>query len=86
MYKRQEYTVTKSKLSWRSSKGYRDNVTELILPDTITEITGNFRQFRQLESITIPGSVKAFKADNAFMYMNKLKKIIFGEGVEERCV
>ncbi len=82
-YQGEEYTVTKSKLSWRSSKGYRDNVTELILPDTITEITGNFRQFRQLESITIPGSVKAFKADNAFMYMNKLKKIIFGEGVEE---
>lgn len=79
MYENEEYPVTEIAFSqWSKCK----NVTELILPDTLTTVNStSFYKFPNLTEMTIPGSVKNFTG--SFQNMSKLETITFCEGVEE---
>jgi len=74
------YTVTAIDLSqWDD---HCTNITSLSIPDTVTDMeNSNFRYFTGLSEITIPGSVKKFTG--TFYGNGSIKKITFGEGVEE---
>lgn len=74
------YTTTELQWGFFSSK--RKNVTELVLPDTLTHVNGaSFGKFPNVTNLAIPGSVKMF--DGSFQNMENLTALTFGEGVEE---
>ena len=79
MYENEEYPVTEIAFSqWDKC----NNVTELILPDTLTTVnSSSFYKFPNLTEMTIPGSIKNF--GGSFQNMSKLETITFCEGVEE---
>lgn len=74
-----EYTVTI--LRWGPFAGSRQNVSALMIPDTVEKCDVYFSRFSNLTEITIPGSVKKF--GGSFQNMNKLETITFEEGVQE---
>lgn len=74
------YAVTDISLSAWSEKVA--NVTELKLPDTITDYSSaNFSHFSDLATMTIPGAVKEF--NGSFQNCRRLESITFEEGVED---
>lgn len=76
------YTVTELSLSyWSGVTSDNNNYTALVLPDTLTDIGGSLSGFKNVTEITIPGSVKVFKA--TLQNMKELKTLTFEEGVEE---
>lgn len=76
------YTVTELSLSyWSGVTSDNNNYTALVLPDTLTDIGGSLSGFKNVTEITIPGSVKVFKAN--LQNMKQLKTLTFEEGVEE---
>lgn len=76
------YTVTELSLSyWSGVTSDNNNYTALVLPDTLTDIGGSLSGFKNVTEITIPGSVKVFKAN--LQNMKELKTLTFEEGVEE---
>lgn len=76
------YTVTELRLSyWSGVTSDNNNYTALVLPDTLTDIEGSLSGFKNVTEITIPGSVKVFKA--TLQNMKELKTLTFEEGVEE---
>jgi surface antigen bspA-like len=76
------YTVTELRLSyWSGVTSDNNNYTALVLPDTLTDIEGSLSGFKNVTEITIPGSVKVFKAN--LQNMKELKTLTFEEGVEE---
>lgn len=76
------YTVTELRLSyWSGVTSDNNNYTALVLPDTLTDIGGSLSGFKNVTEITIPGSVKVFKAN--LQNMKELKTLTFEEGVEE---
>lgn len=76
------YTVTELSLSyWSGVTSDNNNYTALVLPDTLTDIEGSLSGFKNVTEITIPGSVKVFKAN--LQNMKELKTLTFEEGVEE---
>lgn len=76
------YTVTALSLSyWSGVTSDNNNYTALVLPDTLTDIGGSLSGFKNVTEITIPGSVKVFKAN--LQNMKELKTLTFEEGVEE---
>lgn len=76
------YTVTELNLSyWSGVTSDNNNYTALVLPDTLTDIGGSLSGFKNVTEITIPGSVKVFKA--TLQNMKELKTLTFEEGVEE---
>ena len=76
------YTVTELRLSyWSGVTSDNNNYTALVLPDTLTDIEGSLSGFKNVTEITIPGSVKVFKA--TLQNMKELKPLTFEEGVEE---
>lgn len=76
------YTVTELRLSyWSGVTSDNNNYTALVLPDTLTDIGGSLSGFKNVTEITIPGSVKVFKA--TLQNMKELKTLTFEEGVEE---
>lgn len=76
------YTVTALSLSyWSGVTSDNNNYTALVLPDTLTDIGGSLSGFKNVTEITIPGSVKVFKA--TLQNMKELKTLTFEEGVEE---
>ena len=74
-----EYTVTI--LRWGPFAGSRQNVSALMIPDTVEKCDVYFSRFSNLTEITIPGSVKKFGGN--FQNMDKLETITFEEGVQE---
>lgn len=78
-YQETTYTITTAHFSmWGTD---RENIAQIVLPDTVVDITGSFSKFPNLTEITIPGSVTVFNA--SFQNMKKLESITFEEGVEE---
>lgn len=76
------YTVTELRLSyWSGVTSDNNNYTALVLPDTLTDIEGSLSGFKNVTEITIPGSVKVFKA--TLQNMKQLNTLTFDEGVEE---
>ena len=76
------YMVTELSLSyWSGVTSDNNNYTALVLPDTLTDIGGSLSGFKNVTEITIPGSVKVFKAN--LQNMKELKTLTFEEGVEE---
>lgn len=77
------YTVTELRFSpyGNSVTSVNNNYTALVLPDTLTDIGGSLSGFKNVTEITIPGSVKVFKA--TLQNMKELKTLTFEEGVEE---
>lgn len=80
-----QYTVTELKLGsnppgWGGSHPKAENVTGLILPDTVTTVNGSSFQYFGLTSITIPGSIKSF--DGSFQNCRTLTNVTFEEGME----
>ena len=77
------YTVTELRFSpyGNSVTSVNNNYTALVLPDTLTDIGGSLSGFKNVTEITIPGSVKVFKAN--LQNMKELKTLTFEEGVEE---
>lgn len=76
------YTVTELSLSyWSGVTSDNNNYTALVLPDTLTDIGGSLSGFKNVTEITIPGSVKVFKAN--LQNMKQLRTLTFEEGVEE---
>lgn len=76
------YTVTELSLSyWSGVTSDNNNYTALVLPDTLTDIGGSLSGFKNVTEITIPGSVKVFKA--TLQNMKELRTLTFEEGVEE---
>lgn len=77
------YTVTELRFSpyGNSVTSVNNNYTALVLPDTLTDIGGSLSGFKNVTEITIPGSVKVFKA--TLQYMKQLRTLTFEEGVEE---
>lgn len=76
------YTVTELRLSyWSGVTSDNNNYTALVLPDTLTDIEGSLSGFKNVTEITIPGSVKVFKA--TLQNMKQLRTLTFDEGVEE---
>ena len=76
------YTVTELRLSyWSGVTSDNNNYTALVLPDTLTDISGSLSGFKNVTEITIPGSVKVFNA--TLQNMKQLKTLTFDEGVEE---
>lgn len=77
------YTVTELRFSpyGNSVTSVNNNYTALVLPDTLTDIGGSSSGFKNVTEITIPGSVKVFKA--TLQNMKELKTLTFEEGVEE---
>lgn len=73
------YTVTELSLPFSSS--VTSDYTTLVLPDTLTDMGGYLSSFKNVTEITIPGSVKVFKA--ILQNMTELKTLTFEEGVEE---
>lgn len=73
------YTVTELSLPFSSS--VTSDYTTLVLPDTLTDMGGYLSSFKNVTEITIPGSVKVFKA--TLQNMTELKTLTFEEGVEE---
>lgn len=73
------YTVTELSLPFSSS--VTSDYTTLVLPDTLTDMGGYLSGFKNVTEITIPGSVKVFKA--ILQNMTELKTLTFEEGVEE---
>lgn len=73
------YTVTELSLPFSSS--VTSDYTTLVLPDTLTDMGGYLSSFKNVTEITIPGSVKVFKA--TLQNMKELKTLTFEEGVEE---
>lgn len=73
------YTVTELSLPFSSS--VTSDYTTLVLPDTLTDMGGYLSSFKKVEEITIPGSVKVFKA--ILQNMTELKTLTFEGGVEE---
>ena len=74
-----EYTVTI--LRWGPFARPRQNVSALMIPDTVEKCDVYFSRFSNLTEITIPGSVTKF--GGSFQNMNKLETITFEEGVQE---
>lgn len=74
-----EYTVTI--LRWGPFAGSRQNVSALMIPDTVEKCDVYFSRFSNLTEITIPGSVKKFGGN--FQNMDKLETITVEEGVQE---
>ena len=78
-YQETTYTITTAYFSmWGTD---RENIAQIVLPDTVVDITGSFSKFPNLTEITIPGSVTVFNA--SFQNMKNLESITFEEGVEE---
>lgn len=73
------YTVIELSLPFSSS--VTSDYTTLVLPDTLTDMGGYLSSFKNVTEITIPGSVKVFKA--ILQNMTELKTLTFEEGVEE---
>lgn len=73
------YTVTELSLPFSSS--VTSDYTTLVLPDTLTDMGGYLSSFKNVTEITIPVSVKVFKA--ILQNMTELKTLTFEEGVEE---
>lgn len=78
-YEGQRYTITGC--SFSAFGASVQNITEIVLPGTLTEAGGYFKHFSDLERITIPGTVKIFTGN--FQSCKKLSEITFAEGVEE---
>lgn len=81
-----ETTYTITAVDWPSytqtESDYRPHVTSLSFPNTVTEITGSFRNFTELKELTIPGSVKTISGQGILQSMDTLETLTFGEGVE----
>ena len=78
-YQETTYTITTAYFSmWGTD---RENIAQIVLPNTVVDITGSFSKFPNLTEITIPGSVTVFNA--SFQNMENLASITFEEGVEE---
>ena len=78
-YQETTYTITTAYFSmWGTD---RENIAQIVLPNTVVDITGSFSKFPNLTEITIPGSVTVFNA--SFQNMKNLESITFEEGVEE---
>ncbi len=59
-----------------------DKITEIILPDSMTEIDGEtFEAFTGLEKIAIPASVKSI-GSSAFVGCSSLVEVVLNEGLE----
>ena len=57
-----------------------NKVTDVVIPDTVTELKGQFAYCDSIESVTIPGSITDI-ANNAFLNCANLKKVVISDGV-----